>query len=142
MSTPEQNIATARRFFESASNGTFDDFDEYMIPEFVTHGDALFPFFRGRDGMKGGIGGFKNAYPDAKLTVEQIFADGDRVMAHIRVNGTQEKVWLGVPAKNEAQTWTSTTVIRFDKEGKMAERWVIEDELGMLQQLGLAPKFR
>jgi predicted ester cyclase len=140
MATVEQNIATVKRFFEAASTANFDDFDNYMIEKFVTHGDALFPFFMGRDGMKGGVGFFKKAFPDARLHLEQIFGEGDRVVAHVRVTGTQELEWLGVPASGQQYTWTASTIIRFNPDGMMAERWVIEDELGMMQQLGIMPR--
>jgi predicted ester cyclase len=140
MATPEQNMTTVRRFFEAASTANFDDFDNYMVEKFVTHGDALFPFFMGRQGMKVGVGGFKNAFPDARLQIEEIFAEGDKVMAHVRVTGHQEKEWLGVPPAGKEYSWTATTIIRFDDQGQMVERWVIEDELGMMQQLGIMPR--
>jgi steroid delta-isomerase-like uncharacterized protein len=140
MATPEQNMATVRRFFGAASDANFDDFDNYMIEEFVTHGDALFPFFRGREGMKRGVGGFKNAFPDARLNVEIMFAEDDKVVAHVRVSGHQEKEWLGVPPEGKEYSWTASTIIRFNDQGQMAERWVIEDELGMMQQLGIMPR--
>jgi predicted ester cyclase len=94
----------------------------------------------GRDGMKGGVGFFKKAFPDARLHLEQIFGEGDRVVAHVRVTGTQELEWLGVPASGQQYTWTASTIIRFNPDGMMAERWVIEDELGMMQQLGIMPR--
>jgi predicted ester cyclase len=140
VSTVEDNKAVVMRFFEAASKNRMDDFDELMIPEFVTHGDALFPFFRGREGMKKGVGGFKNAFPDATLTPEVVFGEGDKVMAHVRVDATQEKEWLGVQPSGKKYSWTATTIIRFNEDGKMAERWVIEDELGMMQQLGIMPR--
>lgn len=139
MATPKQNMATVRQFFEAASTANFDDFDNYMVEKFVTHGDALFPFFMGREGMKGGVGFFKKAFPDARLNLEEIFAEGNKVVAHVRVTGHQEKEWLGVPASGNEYTWTASTIIRFDDDGKMVERWVIEDELGMMIQLGIMP---
>ena len=79
MATPEQNIETVKRFFNAASTANFDDFDNYMVEKFVTHGDALFPFFMGREGMKGGVGFFKKAFPDATLHLEEIFAEGNNL---------------------------------------------------------------
>src|SRR5215212_5844489 len=127
MATPEQNIEAVKRFFNAASTANFDDFDNYMVEKFVTHGDALFPFFMGREGMKGGVGFFKKAFPDARLNLEEIFAEGNKVVAHERVTGHQEKEWLGVPASGNEYTWTASTIIRFNDDGKMVERWVIED---------------
>ncbi len=47
MST-EENKAVVRRFFEAATTGNVDALDDLMIPEIVTHGDALFPLIRGK----------------------------------------------------------------------------------------------
>ena len=60
-------------------------------------------------------------------------------MVHVQINGTHENEWMGVPGTHQKMTWTATSIIRFNAEGKMAERWVIEDQLGLLQQLGRVP---
>jgi hypothetical protein len=44
---------------------------------------------------------------------------------------------MGVAPTNAEMTWTSSSITRFNEAGKMAERWVIEDELAMLEQLGI-----
>jgi len=140
------NIAATRRLFEALSSRDPEvlptAIDELMIPEFVTHGDALFPLVYGRDALRQAIPRFKAAFPDVTATIQQIFAEGHKVMAHVRVNGTHEGEWMGVPATHRSMTWTASSIIRFNSAGKMAERWVIEDELGMMQQLGRVPRFQ
>ena len=135
----DENLATARRFFQAANEDDFDTFDEIMITDFITHGDALFPFVRGKDILKVALPAFKAAFPDAKITPEVMFGDGDRVVAHVNVTGTHKGTWLGAEPTNKAMKWTATTIIRFNPDGKMAERWVIEDELGVTEQLGIVP---
>ncbi|MFO1371491.1 MAG: ester cyclase [Candidatus Competibacteraceae bacterium] len=134
------NIAAARRLFEALSSRDPEALpaaiDELMIPEFVTHGDALFPLAYGRDALRQAIPRFKAAFPDATATIQQVFAEGSKVMVHVLVNGTQEGEWMGVPATHKPMTWTASSIIRFNSAGKMVERWVIEDELGVMQQLG------
>lgn len=135
-----ENIAAVRRLFEALSSSDPKvlpvAIDELMIPEFVTHGDALFPFVRGREALKQAIPRFKAAFPDATATIQQIFAEGNKVMAHVQINGTHENEWMGVPGTHKKMTWTATSITRFNAAGKMAERWVVEDQLSMLQQLG------
>lgn len=138
MST-EENKAAVRRLFAEISAGNLAIIDELMIPEFVTHGDALFPFVRGTEALKRGIGAFKNAFPDATLTIENMLAEGDRVITRVTVRGTHTREWLGVAPSGRVMTWTASSIIRFNDKGKMAERWVIEDQLGMMEQLGLIP---
>ena len=137
MTSVEQNIAAVRRLFDEISAGNMAVVDEVMIPEFVTHGDAMFPFVLGTAPLKMGIGAFKKAFPDARLAVEQIFGEGNKVIARVQVTGTHRGEWLGVAPTNAEMTWTSSSITRFNDDGKMAERWVIEDELAMMQQLGL-----
>ena len=140
------NIVATRRLFEALSSRDPEvlptAIDELMIPEFVTHGDALFPLVYGRDALRQAIPRFKAAFPDATATIQQIFAEGHKVMVHVQVSGTHEGEWMGVPATHRSMTWTASSIIRFNSAGKMVERWVIEDELGVMQQLGRVPRFQ
>ena len=108
-----------------------------MIPEFVTHGDAMFPFVRGTGGLKAGIGAFKKAFPDARLSVEHIFGEDDKVVARVQVTGTHRGEWLGVGADQCRDGLDVIVDHPVQRGGMMAERWVIEDELAMLEQLGI-----
>src|SRR2546423_6883353 len=135
----QENIAATLRMFDAASSGDMDAFDDLMVTDFITHGDAMFPFVRGKDILKVAIPAFRAAFPDAKLTPEVIFAAGDRVVAHVKVSATHEGPWLGAEATHKKMTWTASTIIRFNEDGMMAERRVIEDELGVMEQLGVAP---
>jgi steroid delta-isomerase-like uncharacterized protein len=143
-SRAEANVAAVRRLFEALSspdtNVLVTAIDELMVPGFITHGDALFPLVYGRDALKQAIPAFKAAFPDATATIQQIIAEGDKVMAHVEINGTHENEWMSVPGTHRRMTWTATSIIRFNPEGRMVERWVIEDQLGMLQQLGRVPR--
>ena len=135
----EENIAATLRLFEAATAGDMDAFDDLMVPDFVTHGDAMFPFVRGKDILKVAIPAFRAAFPDAKLSPELIFGEGNNVVAHVKVTATHEGPWLGAEPTHKKMTWTASTIIRFNDDGMMVERWVIEDELGVMEQLGIAP---
>lgn len=135
----DENIKTALRLFQAASEGDMDTFDEIMTDDFVTHGDRMFPYVRGKAILQTAIPAFRNAFPDAKLTPEVIFGEGDRVVAHVKVTATHMGPWLGKDGTGQKMEWTASTIIRFNDEGKMAERWVIEDELGVMEMLGVVP---
>lgn len=113
--------------------------DEVLIPQFVLHGSALSPFVYGRDATKQRALATKSAFPDAQVTVEQIFSEGARVMAHARFAATHLGQWRGIPATGRRVTWTVTGIVRFNDQGQAAEGWLIEDSVGMLQQLGRLP---
>ena len=140
MST-EMNVSAVRRFFEALSADPevlLKAIDDLFAPGLVTHGDTLFPqpVAHGTEGLKQGLTGFKAAFPDVAATVQQIIGEGDKVMSHIQLTGTHEAEWMGVSATHKELIWTATQIVRFNDEGKAVERWVIDDQLAMLQQLG------
>ncbi|MGH8930678.1 MAG: ester cyclase [Egibacteraceae bacterium] len=135
------NVSAVRRFFEALSADAdvlLKAIDDLFAPELVTHGDTLFPqpVAHGTEGLKQGLAGFKAAFPDVTATVQQIIGEGNKVMSHLQLVGTHEAEWMGVPATHQQMTWTATQIVRFNDEGKAVERWVIDDQLAMLQQLG------
>jgi predicted ester cyclase len=133
-----ENKNTIHRLFEALSKGNMDTLDELTIADLILHGDDLLPFGRGRESVKNLITAFCTAFPDATFTVEQIFAEQDKVVSHLTVRGTHKGEWLGVAPTGEEITWTASAIARFN-EGKIVELWGIKDELGMMQQLGLVP---
>lgn len=137
MST-DDNKTAIRHFLDAAITGNVDALDELIIPDVVTHGDAVFPQVSDREALKNGINAFRAAFPDATFTVEKIFAEADKVVTHILLRGTHKGNWLGAAPTGKAMTWTASSIARF-ADGKIVESWVIQDELGLMQQLGLAP---
>jgi predicted ester cyclase len=138
--TPENNKETVKRFFLAANNNQLQELDQLMIEDFVTHGpQSLLPRAVGLEAHKQGIGGFKKNFPDATIEITLILAQGDRVMTRQKVSATHVNEFMGVPPTNKRITWTATQLARFDDNGKMIERWVIEDFASMFQQLGILP---
>jgi steroid delta-isomerase-like uncharacterized protein len=81
---------------------------------------------------------FLAAFPDLNITVEDLIAEGDRVVARWTLRGTHQGASLGMPPTGKQVTMPGISVVRL-AGGKSAEQWVIHDQLGMLQQLGLVP---
>ncbi|MEY2832146.1 MAG: hypothetical protein RLZZ574_1404 [Cyanobacteriota bacterium] len=134
----EKNKIIIHRLLEALSKGNMDTFDELTIADLILHGDDLLPFGRDRESVKKMITAFRTAFPNAKFTVEQIFAEQNKVVSYVTVRGTHKGEWLGAAPTGEEITWTASSVTRFN-EGKIVELWGIADELGLMQQLGLAP---
>jgi predicted ester cyclase len=134
----EENKNAIHRLLEALSKGNMDTLDELMIADLILHGDDLLPFGRGRESVKTLITAFRTAFPDATFTLEQIFAEQDKVVSYVTISATHKGEWLGAAPTGEEITWTASSVTRFN-EGKIVELWGIEDELGMRQQLGLVP---
>jgi predicted ester cyclase len=137
MST-EENKALVRRFYEEVLNQkNTAAIDQIFDPNFVDH--ALPP------GLPGGIEGTKQffgivltAFPDLHFTVEDMIAEGDKVVARHAGSGTQQGVFLGIPPTGKHVTVTGIDIMRITG-GKFVEHWDAVDNLGLLQQLGVVP---
>ncbi len=136
MST-EQNKAIVRRVYEIFNAQDLDALDELAAPNFVDHnpspGQAP-----GLEGTKQAFRMFFAAFPDFQITVEDMIAEGDKVVARVRVTGTHQGEFMGIPATGVQFTQTGIDIVRI-ANGKGVERWGEFDNLGLMQQLGVIP---
>jgi steroid delta-isomerase-like uncharacterized protein len=78
------------------------------------------------------------AFPDLHLTIDDLFAGGDRVTKRWTLQATHTKEWQGIPATGKKIVVTGINIFRM-KDGKIVEFWEYMDLLGLLQQLGVVP---
>lgn len=133
-----ENKAIVRRFFELFSQGDLETIGrELLSPEMVGH----FPGMPGSLNLEGyrqvGLM-FRAAFPDLQDTVEDQIADGDKVVTRIISHGTHQGELMGIPATGKQYTATAIVIDRLTA-GRIVERWMQFDQLGMLQQLGVVP---
>jgi steroid delta-isomerase-like uncharacterized protein len=134
----EQNKAIARRYVEEAINkGNLAALDEVIDATYVYHEPGT-PETHGPEGLKQLIMMYRNAFPDLHIAVEDMVAEGDKVVARGTAHGTHKGELMGTPPTGKQVAVTTITVLRF-AGGKVAEEWEVYDALGMMQQLGLAP---
>jgi predicted ester cyclase len=134
----EQNKTIVNRLVEEGINkGNLSLFDELFTPDAVDH---LLP-----PGMPSGAAGnklffsmFRAAFPDLRFTIEDVIAEGDYVVQRVTGHGTMKGEFMGMPPTGKHATWSEIDIVRM-KNGKIAEHWGNGDQMGMLQQLGLAP---
>jgi steroid delta-isomerase-like uncharacterized protein len=133
----EQNKTLARRWFEDLySRGDLDAANEILSAGFVdhlTHGDE-----RGLEELKRYITMYRTAFPDIHDTVEQLVAEGDKVVVRWTSRGTHQGEFMGVAPTGRHVTFTGMRLFRI-AENKIAESWVNIDERGLQEQLGTAP---
>ena len=137
-SGPDANKALVRRFFEEVwSTGDLSLRDEFLGADYRGHmAGAEQPI--DRDGWTGWFQGFRTAFPDARFTVEDLIAEGDRVAARLTMRGTHLGPMNGVPATGRAVVVTGMSIERV-ANGRIVEGWNQNDALGLLGQLGLLP---
>ena len=132
MST-EDNKALVQRFFEEVINQrNVAALDQFVSPNAVNH---TVP-----SGLPQGPSQFLslhlNAFPDVKATVEDLLADGDKVVALVSYRGTQQGAFRDVSATGKPITVMGINIFRI-VNGKIVEHWGLADRLSALQQLGV-----
>lgn len=135
----EANKAIARRVVEDIFNaGRLEVADEIVTPDFVGHDPASPEPITGPEGLRRQAEGYRTAFPDVRLTIEDEIAEGDRVVTRWSARGTHEGELFGIPATGKQATVTGITIDRID-DGRIVETWTNWDTLGLLQQLGAIP---
>src|SRR5438105_1936171 len=137
MST-EANKASMRRFYDEVFNKkNRAAIDEFIDPNHVDH--AAPPGTPdGLAGTKQTLTMFLTAFPDLHFTVEDLIAEGDKVVARLTTRGTQQGAFMGVPPTGKQVTVTAIDINRI-VGGKTVEHWLQMDTLSLLQQLGVVP---
>lgn len=135
----EENIAASRRIVEEGFGaGNLDVVDEICTEDFVGHdpvsGDE------GREALKQSMTGYRQAFPDLTLTVEDAFAAGDKVVVRWRAVGTFENEFMGQqPTGERGDPVEGISIDRFE-DGRIAETWVQWDVMTFMRNLGALPE--
>jgi steroid delta-isomerase-like uncharacterized protein len=136
MST-EDNKALVRRLYEEVFNHRkLALVDELCTTNHVFHNPPT--TLQGREEFKQLLSLYITAFPDARFTVEDQIAEGDRVASRYTFRGTHHGELMGIPPTDKQVTVTGITINRI-VNGKSEEGWLNFDALGMLQQLGVNP---
>jgi steroid delta-isomerase-like uncharacterized protein len=137
----EQNKTAVRRLFDELWNkGNLQVADELIAPTY-THHDASTPDAgRGPESEKNRVKLYRTAFPDLRLTVEDLIADGETVVARWSCRGAHNGDLNGIAPTGKQFVLSGVSIVRF-ASGKMVEGWINWDALGLMQQLGVVPEF-
>ncbi len=137
MST-EESTAVVRRFLDEViSKGNMAVLDETCAPDLVWHGGSVGEF-RSLEEFKQGVSPFFSAFPDLRVTPDDVLSERDKVVCRYTWDGTHKGDFFGVPATGRRVTVSGMSVYRL-AGGKIVEEWWLEDLLGLMQQLGAIP---
>ena len=78
------------------------------------------------------------AFPDAHFKIEDLIAEGDKVMLHATISGTHEGALQSIPPTHKKIQFAAMRIFRI-ADGKIVETHIIADTHGLLQQLGILP---
>ncbi len=133
----EGNKFVIRRSFEELWNkGNLSLADELFTPNYAHHDPSTPDFGRGPESEKKRATLYRTAFPDLQLTIEDIIAEGQTVMARWSCRGTHKGDLSGIAPTGKQVTISGVSVARFTN-GKMVEGWVNWDALGLMRQLGV-----
>ncbi len=133
----KENETIVRRFMEGAYTNP-EVHDELIADDYVGHFPPN-PTVHGLEGLKRFNAQSVTAFPDVRVTVEDLLAEGDEVAVRWTLRGTHEgELRGGVHATGRRVEVSGITLSRIER-GKIVESWGNYDLLGMLQQLGVIP---
>jgi predicted ester cyclase len=132
----EENKAIVRRYLDEAWNKrNVNILDELAAPTYARYmAGQDTPL--DREGQKQRIAGFHNAMPGLRLSIDDLFGEGDRVVFRITLRGTHQGTFMGAAPTGKQITVTAIDIARI-ADGKIVEHWGQMDLFGLRQQLGL-----
>jgi steroid delta-isomerase-like uncharacterized protein len=104
--------------------------DGFLGPKFAINGKIVDPVQAKRNFV-----GLLAAFPDFHRSMEDIIAEGDKVVARYTATGTHQGEFMGIPATGKRVTFGWITIYRI-AAGKVAEEWLLFDQLSLLRQIG------
>ena len=137
MSEVDENRAVVRRWIETFNNPYTPQTEvDVLAPGYIAHAPGL-PGPLDLEAWSQFTASFVEAFPDLRLTVEDIFSGGDRVAARVAFRGTHRGEFQGLPPTGKEVAFSSMEFNRV-VDGKVEEHWVEINLLGLVQQLGVA----
>jgi len=123
--TLEQNKAVVRRLIDEVMNGgRMEVLDELYAPALAR-------------AARRWISPFQASFPDMRMEIVDLIAEGDRVVGRFACSATHLGDWLGYPPTGRRFERIAEVYIFRLREGRIVHAWGLEDTLGRLEQLGL-----
>ena len=123
----EQNKDLVRRYLNAISG---HDKPRSLVDQFIADSD---------DELKQHIAGAEAAFPRYEMIVEDLFAEGDRVVVRFTGRMTHQGNFMGFPPSGKTASVPGIIIYRIEN-GKIAQHWLQMDSMSMMQQLGLMPQ--
>jgi len=136
MST-EENKAVVQRFWDEWNKGNIRGMADLLDDNAVDHSPPP-GFASTKEGTINSIGMYFEAFPGVQGKTEAVIAEGDKVASHMTFSGTNKGSFMGMPATGKSASINAIHIFRV-ANGKLVEHWSNQDDLGLLQQIGVIP---
>jgi steroid delta-isomerase-like uncharacterized protein len=137
MGTTQENKAIMRRMIEEVWNQQKLDVADELFAATATAPD-LPQLPPGPMGTKIVAQMFLTAFPDLHMTIEDLIAEEDKVVARFTETATHKGEFMGVPASGKSIKFTEMAIVRI-ANGQIVESWYNVDMLSIMQQIGAVP---
>ncbi len=127
------NRAIVTSFIEAYNRGDVEGNIQYTAPECTLNGQPL-----GREGDRQRLSVMLAAFPGGRYSMEDIIAEGDRVVLRWIFSGIHEGDLMGIPPTRKQVVMPGISIYRFS-DGMVTDIWEYYDRYSVLQQLGVIP---
>jgi len=136
----DANVDVVRRIEAAWAESDLDALDDLIAADFTPHTPGSDQIPPGLQGAKMAHQQSMQAFPDRQNEVLDIFGEGDQVVAHVRMTGTNTGglPWFGIPANDHKVDTDWITIYRLEG-GRVVETWAQMDIPRMMMQLGAMP---
>jgi steroid delta-isomerase-like uncharacterized protein len=132
---PQDNKSIVQEFYDQWNTGAID-FENLVAQDVANHQPDRNPE-TGLDKFRQAIEGVMSAVPDSKWTTLRLIAEADFVVCHNSWSGTYEgKAFRGIPTSQGERFSVEHVHIYRLTDNRIAEHWVVRDDLGMMLQIG------
>ena len=133
MSTAEsEHTDLGRRYLDAFNDRDHETLATLLADDVVEHG--IHEELHGVDEIVDFLQAHFEAFPDYSGTTEEVVAEGDTVVVRYRVSGTHSDEYRDVEPTGHTVEWSGIAMYRIE-DGRIAEIWLEEDRLGLLEQL-------
>ncbi len=132
----EEEKRITREFIDGLNDNDWEAMARHIGEDYTFHN--FMGTFHGPEEFHQGLQGFYEAFPDLKLHLEEQIVEGDRVVNRVRLTGTHEGEFVGVPGTGKVVDSTAMALYRF-KDDKIVEMWAMWDVFNILAQVGAKP---
>ncbi|MFE5943545.1 ester cyclase [Streptomyces sp. NPDC056480] len=135
---PENNTALLHTAYRAVESGDLDAAEHLLTEDFIANVPGLSEPLVGRDVWRLGTQAMKDAFPDLKIDIQDVFGVGDKVTVLLHFEGTHLGAFQQIEATGRRVRFGSIEVYRVEGD-RIAEEWVAPDMLGLIRQISPAP---
>lgn len=133
----EENKVIIRRYFDEIWNQKkVESLAELTAENALGHDATSAKPVIGFENIRQVVFLFHRAFPDIQVSLYDVFAEGDKVVARWGLRGTHSDLFMSVPASGKAVDVSGIIIFRLENK-KIVEYWGNFDTLGLMKQIGV-----